>query len=411
MPGWHLWGRQPPLTLLAPPPHNNNLGAGDVAGTGRGLQEETAPPALTGILRSVISGLTSVILILLDQETLNKPMFEMCFSKYSLSKSFRMQASIAGPRVEPTADKTCGASRLSCVPHEEHGVSPESPEGRRLNEMLQGIRQLVAGTSRHRFVWGCLPSSSASRVQTLPLSAGPLPRARAGALQRRPPRTRSAPSSHVGHTPAQREAPDSTPVVPPQRCQLRASNSRSPGPPKRGLHSGLAAVTARRDVWRECSRRPSECHAGLGSQRRTAAPCAPETRRVRTKGADRGWRQLLPRGRGQRFRFAAAPSVHSAPLPRAHRRSRGAGRVAPRAAGEGARSRVGGQGSRRGAGRKGGLPGSGGRPGSGEAELGARVVGGARDAASPGTWRASRVHADCWVARALAAAPYGALEG
>lgn len=40
-----------------------------------------------------------------DQETLNKPMFEMCLSKYSLSKSFRMQASIVGPRVEPTAGK------------------------------------------------------------------------------------------------------------------------------------------------------------------------------------------------------------------------------------------------------------------------------------------------------------------
>lgn len=47
--------------------------------------------------------------------------------------------------------------------------------------------QAVVGTGRHRFIWGCLPSSSASGVQTLPLSSGPLPRARAGALRRRPP--------------------------------------------------------------------------------------------------------------------------------------------------------------------------------------------------------------------------------
>ena len=60
MPGWHLWGRQPPLTLPVPPP----VRAGAFAVRGRGLQAETAPPALTGVLRSVIGGLTSVILII-----------------------------------------------------------------------------------------------------------------------------------------------------------------------------------------------------------------------------------------------------------------------------------------------------------------------------------------------------------
>ena len=43
--------------------------------------------------------------VLSDQETLNKPMFEMCFSKYLLSQSFRTQVSNTGPRVEPTAGK------------------------------------------------------------------------------------------------------------------------------------------------------------------------------------------------------------------------------------------------------------------------------------------------------------------
>lgn len=43
----------------------------------------------------------------------------------------------------------------------------------------------------------------------------------------------------------------------------------------------------------------------LGSQRRAAAPCAPQTRRGRAKGADRGWRQLLPRRRGKGARASA----------------------------------------------------------------------------------------------------------
>lgn len=39
---------------------------------------------------------------------------------------------------------------------------------------------------------------------------------------------------------------------------------------------------------------------------------------------------------------------------------------------------------------------------AGEAELGARVVGGPRDGASPGTRRGPRVPAGCWMARAAA---------
>lgn len=95
------------------------------------------------------------------------------------------------------------------------------------------------------------------------------------------------------------------------------------------------------------------------------------------------------------------PGVHSGPLPRAHR-SRGAGRAAPRTRAPGAGLE--GVGARRGPGRRGGFPRSGGRPGAGDAELGARVVGGARVGASPGTRRAPRVPEGCWMARALAAA-------
>ncbi|CAM9649649.1 unnamed protein product [Rangifer tarandus platyrhynchus] len=305
-----------------------------------------------------------------------------------------MQASIAGPRVEPTA--ACGGHQQASL---RLGLSAQ---------------QLCLPSADPAPFCGA-PAQSQSWSPTEEATAHPFRSVVSCGTHSRPP---AGPAFLTD--PLQPSGKLRTPLP---WSHLSAASSERPIQGRQDpLNEGStrvwqpcggvpAQVTARRDVWRECSRRPSECHAGLGSQRRTAAPCAPETRRVRTKGADRGWRQLLPRGRGQRFRFAAAPSVHSAPLPRAHRRSRGAGRVAPRAAGEGARSRVGGQGSRRGAGRKGGLPGSGGRPGSGEAELGARVVGGARDAASPGTWRASRVHADCWVARALAAAPYGALEG
>lgn len=63
-----------------------------------------------------------------DQETLNKPMFEMCLSKYSLSKSFRMQASIVGPRVEPTAGKGPSPPDTSGA-HWEEGPHPGGTVG------------------------------------------------------------------------------------------------------------------------------------------------------------------------------------------------------------------------------------------------------------------------------------------
>ena len=52
-------------------------------------------------------------------------------------------APTASPIEGVSPDKAFGTSLLSWVPHEEHGVSPGSPEGRRLNETLQGIRQVL----------------------------------------------------------------------------------------------------------------------------------------------------------------------------------------------------------------------------------------------------------------------------
>lgn len=74
--------------------------------------------------------------VLSDQETLNKPMFEMCFSKYLLSQSFRTQASNTGPRVEPTAGK--GLPHQTLPAPTGRGAAP-TPQGHcRGGASLQG---------------------------------------------------------------------------------------------------------------------------------------------------------------------------------------------------------------------------------------------------------------------------------
>ena len=52
------------------------------------------------------------------------------------------QAATASPINGMSLDKTSGTSTLPRVPREEHSVSPESPEGQRLNQILQGVRQV-----------------------------------------------------------------------------------------------------------------------------------------------------------------------------------------------------------------------------------------------------------------------------
>lgn len=75
--------------------------------------------------------------VLSDQETLNKPMFEMCFSKYSLSQSFRTQASNMGPRVEPTAGKGQSPPDTSGA-HLEEGPHPHPRDTVSGGASLQG---------------------------------------------------------------------------------------------------------------------------------------------------------------------------------------------------------------------------------------------------------------------------------
>ena len=53
------------------------------------------------------------------------------------------QAATASPINGMSLDKTSGTSTLPRVPREEHSVSPESPEGQRLNQILQGVRQVL----------------------------------------------------------------------------------------------------------------------------------------------------------------------------------------------------------------------------------------------------------------------------
>lgn len=72
--------------------------------------------------------------------------------------------------------------------------------------------KLVAGTSRHRFVWGCLPISSALECRPCPFQRDPCPEPELepyGGGRRTP---RSAPSSRVGHTPGDNAITHSAPA-------------------------------------------------------------------------------------------------------------------------------------------------------------------------------------------------------
>lgn len=123
---------------------------------------------------------------------------------------------VTGPRAlnRPTGqvDADAGPESPSEEPLGEPPGQEELGSGRQTTwgaqRSPQNHPELVVGTGRHCFVWGCLPSSSASRVQTLTLSTGPLPRARAAALRRRPP---------VHPTPLHRLAWDTLQMTTPSR--------------------------------------------------------------------------------------------------------------------------------------------------------------------------------------------------
>ena len=111
-----------------------------------------------------------------DQETLNKPMFEMCFSKYLLSKSFRTQASIAGPRMEPTAGKGPSPQTL-LVPTGKRAHTPGHCWGPRPRGMARGgppWRSLGAGHCDHT-VGGGVPRPQEATLGEVALPPPPCP--------------------------------------------------------------------------------------------------------------------------------------------------------------------------------------------------------------------------------------------
>lgn len=118
--------RQP--DLMGPEVPEPLRGRGFRAGLVRVLLMEARWGRLGSRGRPCLTPLICAPHALSDQETLNKPMFEMCLSKYLLSKSFRMQASIVGPRVEPTAGKGPSPPDTSGA-HWEEGPHPGGTVG------------------------------------------------------------------------------------------------------------------------------------------------------------------------------------------------------------------------------------------------------------------------------------------
>ena len=85
-PGWG-WGRRTPVQRPNPPlsPSCDNPGIRAFIGEGRGLHAETAQSALTVILKLVIDGLTSVILVVISTVNLQ---FQGWFVSISFFFSF-----------------------------------------------------------------------------------------------------------------------------------------------------------------------------------------------------------------------------------------------------------------------------------------------------------------------------------